>query len=132
MYSWTYLFRDSVLFQDLHVGRIMKNLRVFCHCDMLPSIVTTQNFCSAFNPSKCTHTAVSKVNTTHTHYEHISGAVASHSFQLQLEVQWMPCSRAPQLWSLKEESAVHSLSQPTIPDCIETRTHDFWVTSPTI
>ncbi len=37
----------------------------------------TWNLCSAFNPSKCTHTAVSS-EQTHTHHEHTPGAVGSH------------------------------------------------------
>ncbi len=45
-------------------------------CDVLSSTVThTRNWCSAFNPSKCTHTAVS---SEHTHCEHALGAVGSH------------------------------------------------------
>ncbi len=36
--------------------------------DIRPSMVThTQNLCSAFIPSKCTHTAVNKHTHTHTH-----------------------------------------------------------------
>ncbi len=39
-------------------------------------VTHTQNLCSAFNPSKCTHTVV---NThTHTHREHTPEAVGSH------------------------------------------------------
>ncbi len=42
-------------------------------CDMWPSVVThTRNLCSAFKPSKCTHTVVN------THHEHTPGAVGSH------------------------------------------------------
>ncbi len=46
--------------------------------DLWPSIVTrTRNLCSAFNPSKCTHTAVSSEQThTHTH-THTHRAVGS-------------------------------------------------------
>ncbi len=44
-------------------------------------VTHTLNLCSAFNPSKCTHTAVRSEHThthTHTHREHIPGAVGSH------------------------------------------------------
>ncbi len=37
-------------------------------------VTHTQNLCSAFNPMKCTHTAVN----THIHCEHSPGAVGSH------------------------------------------------------
>ncbi len=40
-------------------------------------VIHTQNLCSAFNPSKCTHTVVNTHTHTHTHThrEHIPGAV---------------------------------------------------------
>ncbi len=47
--------------------------------DMRPIMVShTWNLCSAFNPSKCTHTHSSeKWTNTHTHCEHTPGAVGS-------------------------------------------------------
>ncbi len=38
-------------------------------------VTYTRNLCSAFNPSKCTHTVVN----THTHHEQTPGAVGSHT-----------------------------------------------------
>ncbi len=54
---------------------------------MWSNMVThTQNLCSAFNPSKCTHTVVN----THTHSEHTPGAVGTGQPMLQ-----RPGSRTP-------------------------------------
>ncbi len=61
----------------------------------------TWNLCSAFNPSKCTHTAVSSEHThTHTHCEHTPGAVGSQCCGARGAVGGsVPCSRvSPQLW----------------------------------
>ncbi len=66
--------------------------------EVWPSIVThTRNLCSAFNPSKYTHTVV---NThTHTHREHTPGAVGSQYCGARGAVGGsLPCSRAPQSW----------------------------------
>ncbi len=63
--------------------------------DIQPSMVThTRNLCSAFNPSKCTHTAVN------THREHTPGAVGSHLCCGARGAVGgsVPCSRAPQSW----------------------------------
>ncbi len=70
-----------------------------------PSMVThTLNLCSAFNPSKCTHTAVN----THTHREHTRGAVWGS----------VSCSRAPQSWYWRWKRAlyIHSLHLQFLPD----------------
>ncbi len=66
-------------------------------CDVLSSMVThTRNWCSAFNPSKCTHTAVT---SEHTHCEHAPGAVGSHCSSARGAIGGLvPCSRAPQSW----------------------------------
>ncbi len=66
-------------------------------CDVLSSMVThSQNWSSAFNPSKCTHTAVS---SEHTHCEHAPGAVGSHCSSARGAIGGsVPCSRAPQSW----------------------------------
>ncbi len=59
--------------------------------DVWPSMVThTRNLCSAFNPSKCTHT----------HCEHTPGAVGSQCCGTQGAVGGsVPCSRvSPQSW----------------------------------
>ncbi len=55
----------------------------------------SQNWCSAFNPSKCTHTAVS---SEHTHCEHTPRAVGSHCSSPGSNWGSVPCSRAPQSW----------------------------------
>ncbi len=84
---------------------------------MWPSMVThTWNLCSAFNPSKCTHTAVN------THHEHTSGAVGSQCCGARAAVgDLVPCSRvSPHIEG--GESAVHSLPPPTIPAGPQTRT----------
>jgi len=72
----------------------------------LPSMVThTRNWCSAFNPSKCTHTAVRSEHTVNTHPEQWA-AISSTWGATGGSV---PCSRALQPWVLRvEESAVHS------------------------
>ncbi len=55
--------------------------------DIRPSMVThTRNLCSAFNPSKCTHTAV---NSHTEQWAAIYAAAVGGS---------VPCSRAPQSW----------------------------------
>ncbi len=82
--------------------------------DIQPSMVThTRNSCSAFNPSKCTHTAVH----THTPWTHTRSS--GQPFML-----WCPGSswgfgallKGTSVVVLKvEESAVHSLPPPTIP-----------------
>jgi len=76
-------------------------------CDILPSMVThTRNWCSAFNPSKCTHTAVRSEHTMNIHPEQWA-AISSARGATGGSV---PCSRALQPWVLRvEESAVHSL-----------------------
>ncbi len=89
---------------------------------MLPSMVThTQDFCSAFNPSKCTQQWV--VNTTlshtHTHREHTPRAVGGS----------VSCSRvSPQswYWGWKRALVIHS------PADTKTRTHDLQFTSLTL
>ncbi len=65
--------------------------------DVWPSMVThTRNLCSAFNPSKCPHTAVSSEQThththTHTHREHTPGA-DSEKIQTCFKSQQHKCS----------------------------------------
>ncbi len=97
--------------------------------DMWPSMVThTQNLCSPF--------ILSKVHThTHTHSsEHTPGAVGSRLWDAQRAVGGsVPCLMAPQSWYWRwRESAVHSLTPPTIPAGTENRTLDLWVTRPTL
>ncbi len=59
-------------------------------------VTHTRKWSSAFNPSKCTHTAVS---SEHTHCEHAPGAVGSHCSSAQGAIGGsVPCSRAPQSW----------------------------------
>ncbi len=100
---------------------------------MWPNMVThTRNWCSAFNPSKCTHTAVSS-EQTHTHRKHIQssghvccgarGAVGGS----------VSCSRvSPQSWYWRWRERWIFTPPPTIPARPETRTHDLCVTSPTL
>ncbi len=58
----------------------------------MSSMVThTRNWCSAFNPSKCTHTAVSN--------EHAPRAVGSHCSSVRGAIGGsVLCSRTPQSW----------------------------------
>ncbi len=82
----------------------------------------TQNLCSAFNPSKCTHTQ----QWTHTH------TVNTHP------EQWAVNAAAPGeqlgVWCLAQggESTDYSLSPPTIPAGPETRTRILRATSLTL
>ncbi len=82
-----------------------------------------------FNPSKV-HTHSSE----HTHCEHTPGAVGSHlCYGARGAVGGsVPCSRAPSVVVLRVERAlvIHS---PTYNSCRpETRTRNFWITSPTL
>ncbi len=90
-----------------------------------PSMVThTRNLCSAFNPSKCTHTAVN------IHLEQWATNAAAPGEQLGFRclAQGSHLSRGIE----DGESAGYSLPPPTIPAGPETRTHDLRVTSPTL
>ncbi len=85
--------------------------------DVLSSMVThTRNWSSAFNPSKCTHTAVSS-EQTHTHCEHTPGAVGSHCSSARGAVGGsVPCSRAPQPWYWRRRECC-SFTIPTFNPC---------------
>ncbi len=88
---------------------------------MWPSMVThTRNLCSAFNPSKCTHTAVKSENT--------HAAVPGEQLGVRCLVQGSHLSRGIE----GGESAGHSLPPPTIPAGPETRTRNLWVTNLTL
>ncbi len=92
---------------------------------MWPSMVThTRNLCSAFNPSKCTHTVVN------IHLEQWAANAAAPGEQLGVRclAQGSHLSRGIE----GGESAGYSLPPPTIPAGPETRTHDLRVTSPTL
>ncbi len=65
--------------------------------DVWPSMVThTRNLCSAFNPSKCTHTAVN----THTLWTHTQSSGQPYCCSARGAVGGsVPCSRvSPQSW----------------------------------
>ncbi len=90
-----------------------------------PSMVThTWNLCSAFNPSKCTHTVVN------IHLEQWSANAAAPGEQLGVRclAQGSHLSRGIE----GGDSAGYSLPPPTIPARPEIRTHDLQVTSPTL
>ncbi len=78
--------------------------------DVLSSMVThTRNWCSAFNPSKCTHTAVGS--------EHTPGAVGSHCSSARGAVGGsVPCSNAPQSWYWRWRECC-SFTIPTFNPC---------------
>ncbi len=87
-------------------------------------VTHTRNLCSAFNPSKCTHTVVN------IHPEQWAANAAAPGEQLGVRclAQGSHLSRGIE----GGESAVHSLPPPTIPAGPETRTHNLRVTSPTL
>ncbi len=77
-------------------------------------VTHTQNWCSAFNPSKCTHTAVS---SEHTHCGHAPGAVGSHCSSARRAIGGsVPCSRAPQSWYWRWRECC-SFTIPTFNPC---------------
>ncbi len=77
-------------------------------------VTHTRNWSSAFNPSKCTHTAVS---SEHTHCEHAPGAVGSHCSSARGAVGGsVPCSRAPQSWYWRWRECC-SFTIPTFNPC---------------
>ncbi len=103
-------------------------------CDIRPNMVThTRNSCSAFNPSKCTHTAVNTHTHTHTHREHTPGAVGS---VLCCSARGavggsVPCSTAPQSWYWRWRERC-TFTPPTYNSYRpETRIHKLWI-SPTL
>ncbi len=74
----------------------------------------TRNWSFAFNPSKCTHTAVS---SEHTHCEHAPGAVGSHCSSARGAIGGsVPCSRAPQSWYWRWRECC-SFTIPTFNPC---------------
>ncbi len=87
-------------------------------------VTHTQNLCSAFNPSKCTHTVVN------IHLEQWAANAAAPGEQLGIRC----LAQGSHLSCGIEggESTGYSLPPPTIPAGPETRTHDLWVTSPTL
>ncbi len=94
--------------------------------EVWPSMVThTWNLCSAFNPSKCTHTHSS---------EHTPGAVGSQCCGARGAVGGsVPCSRvSPQSWYWRWREYWLFTPPPTIPAGPGTRTHNLQVTSPTL
>ncbi len=77
-------------------------------------VTHTRNLCSAFNPSKCTHTAAS---SEHTHCEHAPGAVGSHCSSARGAIGGsVPCSRAPQSWYWRWRECC-SFTIPTFNPC---------------
>ncbi len=99
---------------------------------ILSSMVThTRNWSSAFNPSKCTHTAVSSehTHTVNTHPEQWAAIAPAPGEQL-----WVRYLAQRHLSHGIEggESAVHSQSPPSIPAGPEIRTHKLWITSLTL
>ncbi len=92
-----------------------------------PSMVThTWNLCSAFNPSKCTHTHT--VVNIHPEQWAANAAAPREQLGVRCLAQGSHLSRGFE----GGESAGYSLPPPTIPAGSETRTHDLRVTSPTL
>ncbi len=102
----------------------------------------TWNLCSAFNPSKCKHTAVtSELTHTHTRTHTHTHSVNTHSEQWaangaapgeQLGVRCLARESHLSRGIEGGESAGYSLPPPTIPSGPETRTCNLRVTSPTL
>ncbi len=97
----------------------------------------TWNLCSAFNPYKCTHTAVSSEQThthTHTHTVNTHPEQWAASAAVPGEQLGVRCLAQGHLSRGIEggESAGHSHPPSTIPAGPETRTCGLWVTSPTL
>ncbi len=94
--------------------------------DVWPIIVThTRNLCSAFNPSKWTHTHIH--THTHTHHEHTPRAVGSQccgawgAVGVRCLAQGYHLSRGIE----DRETAGHSLLPPTVPAGPETQPTTF-------
>ncbi len=90
--------------------------------------------CSAFNSSKCTHTAVRSDRTdTHTVNTHPEQWAAIYAVAPG-EHLGVRCFAQGYLSRGIEggESAVHSLPPPAIPAGPETRTYNLWVTRGTL
>ncbi len=95
--------------------------------DLWPSMVThTRNLCSAFNPSKCTHSS----EHTHTQWTHTrsSGQPYCCSWGFGALLKGLTSVVVLKV----EEIAGYSLPPPTIPAGPETQTHDLQATSPTL
>ncbi len=84
----------------------------------------TLNLCSAFNPSKCTHTAVN----IHLEQWAANAVVPGEQLGVRFLNQGSHFSHCIE----GGESAGCLLPPPTIPAGPETRTHDLQVTSPTL
>ncbi len=84
----------------------------------------TRNLCSAFNPSKCTHTAVN----IHLEQWAANAVVPGEQLGVRFLNQGSHLSRGIE----GGESAGCLLPPPTIPVGPETRTHHLQVTSPTL
>ncbi len=79
-------------------------------------VTHTRNWCSAFNPSKCTHTHTQQW-VVNTHCEHAPGAVGSHCSSARGAIGGsVPCSRAPQSWYWRWSSFC-SFTIPTFNPC---------------
>ncbi len=112
------IFTATLLFQPqlkkkIYIYKKKKKKKKIC--DVLSSMVThTRNWSSAFNPSKCTHTAVSSERT---HCEHAPGAVGSHCSSARGAIGGsVPCSRAPQSWYWRWRECC-SFTIPTFNPC---------------
>ncbi len=94
-------------------------------------VTHTRNWSFAFNPSKCTHTAVSSehTHTVNTHLEQWAAIAPVPGEQLGVR-----CLAQGHLSHGIEggESAVHSQSPPSIPAGPEIQTHNLWITSLTL
>ncbi len=131
----------SVVLSHIHLLIIFVNVSWLhsqqSNCQVWPSMAThTLNLCSAFNPSKCTHTAVSSEQThTHTHTLWTHTWFSGQPFMLRRPgSSWEFGALLKGLTSvvvLTVESTGHSLPPLTIPAGPETRTRDLCVSRPT-
>ncbi len=91
-------------------------------------VTHTRNLCSAFNPFKCTHTLNTHTQNTQPEQWAANAVAPGEQLGVRCLAQGSHLSRGIE----GGESAGYSLPPPTIPAGPETRTRDFWVTSPTL
>uniref|UniRef100_A0A9J8BTC4 Uncharacterized protein n=1 Tax=Cyprinus carpio carpio TaxID=630221 RepID=A0A9J8BTC4_CYPCA len=76
-----------------------------CRNSLVIMVTHTRNWCSAFNPSKCTHTAVRSEHTVNTHLQQwaaISSAWGATGSSV-------PCSSALQPWVLRVDETLNGI-----------------------
>ncbi len=93
-------------------------------------VTHTWNSCSDLSHPKCTHSS-EHTHTLNTHPEQWAAIYAAAPGE-QLRVRCFAQGHLSRGIEGGRESTVHSLPLPTIPAGPETRTHNLWITSPTL